>query len=72
MNQGGHMGRHYWAMPAHDIGETLLDKLRRLMRGNRKKPLPGRRRIDPAMPYGHWAQGWEGPVYPIRRASGEP
>lgn len=64
MNHGGHMGRHYWAMPAHGIGETLMDKLQRLVRAKKEKPLPGRRRIDPTLPYGHWMAGWEAPTYP--------
>ena len=29
----------------------------------------GRRRIDPALPYGHWAAGWEGPVVPGQKKS---
>lgn len=28
----------------------------------------GRRRIDPAQPYGHWSSGYNPPVYPKEKA----
>lgn len=34
-----------------------------LSRGLRPLP-PGRDRIDPCLPYGHWAAGWERPAIP--------
>lgn len=61
--------RHYWAMPAHSIGETWADKLRRLLRMGNPEPDEGRRRIDPELPYGHWGAGWEGPIYPGQKKS---
>lgn len=27
----------------------------------------GRRRIDPAQPYGHWVNGWSRPVVPTKK-----
>jgi len=60
--------RHYWAMPARPIGETLLDKIKRLLRFQNPPPDPGRKRIDPTLPYGCWAAGWEAPTRPGKRA----
>jgi hypothetical protein len=37
-----------------------------LLLGN-PKPLPGRNRIDPSLPYGSWFKGWDGPVFPQKR-----
>lgn len=54
--------RYYYTMPARDIGETWLDKLKRFFRLGNPAPEEGRKYIDPSKPYGHWAAGWHEPV----------
>lgn len=50
--------KHYSTMQAHGMRETWLDKAKRLFwRGNPAQDT-GRKYIDPRLPYGHWAAGW--------------
>ena len=56
--------RYYYAAPAHNIGETLKDKIKRLMQLRNRKHEDGRKRVIPDMSYGHWAAGWTGPANP--------
>ena len=52
--------RHYCVQkPACSIGETFLDKVKRLLRFGNPEPVESHKRVIPGMPYGHWSAGWE-------------
>lgn len=61
---------HYFLAPCvrRPAGKRV-GVLRRLRRWLLGQPAPdvGRRRIDPAMSWGHWAAGWSEPVKPTKR-----
>ncbi len=54
--------KYYCTMPAHGMHETLWDKVKRFFRLGNPAPEKGRKYIDPSLPYGHWAAGWNDPV----------
>ena len=51
---------HYWAMPAHGIGETRADRLRHAVWRffHPEDQRQGYGRISPLDTYGTWAAGW--------------
>lgn len=66
LETGGHHCRWYIAHPAHDCSDGLWGQVKRWLTQERRPR--GRRRIDPALPYGHWAMGWTAPVKPTKKA----
>ncbi len=57
-----HQGRWTQTMRAAPCAISPLARLRAWLRAQRNPRRPGRRSIDPAQPWGHWAAGWTSPV----------
>lgn len=66
IEKGGHYSRWYIAAPAHDCSDGLRGRIKRWLMGVSKQK-DGRRRIDPTLPYGHWAAGWQDAARPQTR-----
>ena len=57
-----HQGRWTQTMPAAPCAVSLPARFRAWLRRQRNPRQPGRRRIDPELPWGHWAAGWTPPT----------
>jgi len=69
MNNVSHRGRWMYNPLGQIVKLTRWEKfLKALAEIFTPLLLPeGRRRIDPAQPYGHWANGWSRPTFPTKK-----